>query len=137
MKKNKNKKMPKKQMKTFNSIQFELAPLTRDVTCSKLQREGEIWSGIILSVECTLNIVSLTQIYGSLRLILLKYKHFHSIVVPLGVYKLHIVVINHCPGWKKSQIAKEKKQKHKMQETAELQDMKRKGVCWARENRNK
>ena len=45
-------------------------------------------------------------------------------------------MINRCPGWKKSQIAKEKKQKHKMQETAELQDMKRKGVCWARENRN-
>lgn len=39
-------------------------------------------------------------------------------------------MINRCPGWKKSQIAKEKKQKHKMQETAELQDMKRKGVCW-------
>ena len=42
MKNNNKKKIPKKYMYTYSSILYsKLATLTCDVTCSKLQRDGE------------------------------------------------------------------------------------------------
>ena len=41
MKKNNNKKSIKKHMKVLGNIFYDLAPLTRNVTCCKLQRDGE------------------------------------------------------------------------------------------------
>ena len=56
--KNKTKKMSKNYMKTQNSILYsELAPMTRDETCSRLQRYGENVGDKKLSVEHTLFLV--------------------------------------------------------------------------------
>ena len=54
-----NNKMLKEQLKIKNSILYsELVPLTRDVTCSKLQKKGKNISDKKLSEEHTLNFYS-------------------------------------------------------------------------------
>ena len=54
-----NNKMLKEHLKIKNSILYsELVPLTRDVTCSKLQKKGKNISDKKLSEEHTLNFYS-------------------------------------------------------------------------------
>ena len=47
-------KMPKNYIKTLSNIFYELAPLTRDVICSKRWRAEEKYIAINLSDEHTL-----------------------------------------------------------------------------------